>query len=366
MHSIPYNATINTDYVFAGWYLDSACETPISADAYVGKDGTLPIKLYAKWKLPKYTIVYNLNGGSVENAPQKYDPAEGTELPVPSREGYIFGGWYTTEAFEVGTRVEKIGKNESEAYVIYARWYAVIASTDFEGSSIDIEKASASYGGVGFNTAKERCTTKTVTDENGKYIQIGVSDYTTVNGEYTSESKAIDAITFVRSNTHNLTQMSETTLSLQFDFVYTEGTRLASATIAIATSDSAYGSITYGRLYGDTGEIKLSGSSVVIGDLMDDNGKAINGGRCTVRITVDFKNETVTAYAADGKVLDSITVKAPSKGGATSLLDWQSKATNYLFYSWLDNPKKSLKDGVNAYVGYDNFLVVDGDIFSAD
>ena len=153
---------------------------------------------------------------------------------------------------------------------------------------------------------------------------------------------------------------------MQFDFVYTEGTRLASATIAIATSDSAYGSITYGRLYGDTGEIKLSGSSVVIGDLMDDNGKAINGGRCTVRITVDFKNETVTAYATDGKVLDSIKIKAPTTGGATSLLDWQSKATNYLFYSWIDNPKKSLKDGVNAYVGYDNFLVVDGDIFSAD
>ena len=353
-------------FLFDGWYLDEELTQQIGDLTAIGKGCTEPITLYAKWVLPPYTIVYNPNGGTLpEGAPTEYDPVNGTTLPTPTLEGYVFGGWYTTESFEDGTRVEKIGIGETEAYELYARWLKVIVKTDLEKSDIDIAELSTTFEGVTFNAnKKQRCTVKTIEDGDGKYVQMGVADY--VKNEDGTYGSAIDSIVAITSNTHNLTQMTETTLSLQFDFVYTEGTRLANATIAIATSSSSHGSLSIGKLYGSTGEIKLTGSSVVIGDLMDDEGGAINGGRVTVRLAIDFAAETATAYGENGEVLDSVKLSVPKKSGvatASSLLEWQSVAKNYLLYSWIDNPKKADKDGILAYVGYDNFLLVDGDIY---
>ncbi len=66
----------------------------------------------------KYTITFNTNGGS-EIAPKKY--AKGTTVKltmVPTKEGYIFAGWYSDA--ELTNKVESVTVGEDTT--IYAAW----------------------------------------------------------------------------------------------------------------------------------------------------------------------------------------------------------------------------------------------------
>jgi hypothetical protein len=54
---------------------------------------------------------------------------------------------------------------------------------------------------------------------------------------------------------------------------------------------------------GESGKISLSGSSVIIGEIVE-------GSFTTVRISIDFVNKTVTAYDKDNNVIDTVTVSA--------------------------------------------------------
>lgn len=46
-----------------------------------------------------FTITYNLNGGTnVENPITTYDATTNAPLPIPTKEGYTFYGWYDNDA----------------------------------------------------------------------------------------------------------------------------------------------------------------------------------------------------------------------------------------------------------------------------
>ncbi len=118
-----------TGYKFMGWYTDISDGTLVTADTiYQIPDNTT---LYAHWSAEKYTIEFNLNGGSgdIENKTVEYDNIYGT-LIEPKRTGYIFTGWYTEETggqlITADTQV-----NITANQVIYAQWTAV------EGLKID-------------------------------------------------------------------------------------------------------------------------------------------------------------------------------------------------------------------------------------
>ena len=68
-------------------------------------------------------ITYVLNGGDNHaDNPSVYTVGTEVELNVPTRVGYIFGGWYTTPDFKAGTQIEKIGKDSEEDITVYAKW----------------------------------------------------------------------------------------------------------------------------------------------------------------------------------------------------------------------------------------------------
>jgi uncharacterized repeat protein (TIGR02543 family) len=75
---------------------------------------------------PGFDINYNLNGGTnPENAPKTYASAAAPgaiALPIPTRAGFTFGGWYTVETFAsnslISTTAESFGP-----LTIYARWF---------------------------------------------------------------------------------------------------------------------------------------------------------------------------------------------------------------------------------------------------
>ena len=93
--SVQYNAYLNLPtptregYMFAGWYINS---NKVSSGSKYNYDGNLHLK--AEWDARKYTITYNLGGGT--NSPDNdsyYYTGEPIALCNPTLPGYEFLGW---------------------------------------------------------------------------------------------------------------------------------------------------------------------------------------------------------------------------------------------------------------------------------
>ena len=109
-----------TGYTFAGWYTAKDGGTAITETTSVTKEGTHT--LYAHWTVAAGTVVFDACGGKVEPVKKSvvFSEAYG-ELPVPSREGYTFAGWFT--AAEGGKEVKSSTLVETvEEHTLYARW----------------------------------------------------------------------------------------------------------------------------------------------------------------------------------------------------------------------------------------------------
>ena len=102
-------------YIFKGWYADEAL-TQAVAKVTMDSDKTV----YAKWEkeIKNFTLTYVSNGGT-EYAAETYK--EGTEVAIdkaPTREGYIFKGWYADEALTQA--VAKVTMDSDKT--VYAKW----------------------------------------------------------------------------------------------------------------------------------------------------------------------------------------------------------------------------------------------------
>jgi uncharacterized repeat protein (TIGR02543 family) len=78
-----------TGYTFNGWFTDVALTQSFNASSPVVQS----LQLYAKWTINEYTITFNSAGGSaVSSISQNYNTA--IVAPAdPTREGYSFSGW---------------------------------------------------------------------------------------------------------------------------------------------------------------------------------------------------------------------------------------------------------------------------------
>lgn len=87
--TISNTAPTQTGYSFAGWYTDAALTQSYNASSPVVQS----LQLYAKWTINQYTITFESAGGSeVDAITQNYDSA--VDAPAdPTREGYTFNGW---------------------------------------------------------------------------------------------------------------------------------------------------------------------------------------------------------------------------------------------------------------------------------
>ena len=118
---LPTNIPTREHYEFIGW---SASPTATIASYQPG--GTYSANanatLYAVWKQKTYTITFDPNGGQLSATKKAipYGSAYGT-LPVPSRVGYTFDGWYTSA--EGGSPVSASTiLTEHADQTVYAHW----------------------------------------------------------------------------------------------------------------------------------------------------------------------------------------------------------------------------------------------------
>ena len=112
-------------YTFINWYKDEGRTITYNFDEKVYADVTL----YASWKVNKYTVTYNTNGG---NSIEKSEVEYGSIVPRPTdpeKEGYTFIGWQTIEG-----ETYNFGVMPSENITIYASWKANRYRISFESN----------------------------------------------------------------------------------------------------------------------------------------------------------------------------------------------------------------------------------------
>ena len=69
------------------------------------------------------TVTYHTDGGSIQDQSnyESYRVGVGLTLPIPTKEGFVFGGWYPTENFS-GEAVTAIGTDANGNKTFYAKW----------------------------------------------------------------------------------------------------------------------------------------------------------------------------------------------------------------------------------------------------
>lgn len=132
---------VRANYVFVGWYEDSAYENRFVFDS---QPVTENIKLYARWEQSleyEYTVVFDLNYDDLEPSTASTLGGRLYDLPQPQREGYDFNGWWVSMyndpemlSYEYEAEME-IYENVS----LYALWVSNEASDKLSAPIVTVE-----------------------------------------------------------------------------------------------------------------------------------------------------------------------------------------------------------------------------------
>ena len=133
--SIRYKMTVDEPtaptkehYDFLGWYVGGVkVEFP-----YVVIANT---EFVAEYAPTKYTITYNVNDGTMpESYVTEYDVETGITLPTPTRDLYLFDGWYEDAKFS-GEEVTAISVGDFGNKTYYAKWLSTTNGIKYQLSN---------------------------------------------------------------------------------------------------------------------------------------------------------------------------------------------------------------------------------------
>jgi uncharacterized repeat protein (TIGR02543 family) len=110
-------------HTFAGWFNNASFTGSRITSTGTARTGNLT--LFARWTVNRYTVTFDVNGGSALSAANRtrtrdHNATVGT-LPTPTRANHTFAGWFTTRTG--GTRItttQRITTNTT----YFARWIA--------------------------------------------------------------------------------------------------------------------------------------------------------------------------------------------------------------------------------------------------
>ena len=168
---------VDSDYTFAGWYLDPGFKEPVDWNETMTEDG---LTIYAKWEKPKYTVdfVTNCEETKASITREKGFVLTEDELAAPEKADDEFLGWYTDSTLTKKFIPEsQIVKNTT----LYARW---------KNSDIVTYTVKYMYDGTEIATAKQQTVTRNSTiSEPAKTVEgyypetLSISAMITRNGQ---------------------------------------------------------------------------------------------------------------------------------------------------------------------------------------
>ena len=142
-----------TGYTFNGWFTNSNFAT---AGSTIARGSTGAKSFWAKWTANTYTVTLNANGGSggSSSVTATYDSAM-PSITLPTRTGYKFEGFYSTNANSGGTQyytaagASALTFTDTSNITLYARWTLVqckiTVQTAYAGSTAT-KTLTATYG----------------------------------------------------------------------------------------------------------------------------------------------------------------------------------------------------------------------------
>ena len=149
-------------YKFDGWYKDSDC----TVKAYFNGKVNANTNYYGKYVTETYTVKYDSNGGSdVLDKTLKYNDVVDISQ-TPTKEGYIFDGWYYGDTKVTNQKYADLAKDESKKEItLVAHWKENLkASAD----NVVKEYDGNAYG-ITVNTNVKDATIKYWNKNKGKY-----------------------------------------------------------------------------------------------------------------------------------------------------------------------------------------------------
>ncbi len=282
---------------------------------------TLAIALYrygkscVKYAVPAISYVLN-DGNNPQSAPEVYDAESGTALPTPTKDGYVFAGWYAEEDFS-GEKLTVIGKDQKGEITVYARWYKILTDEDYSATSLNISATTKKVNTITYNGDRKTGSSFITTEDTdgNKYL---------VWTQGTSDP-------FINVREGFIASASEHSISYEIkiakngaDFMTTEATiRIMNTIDGAELSNSDTTKIRLFKTIKNTGKIYLGGStdsSMLLGQITEDNGSF------TIRVTVDFEKGTVIGYKEDGTSISYEFTPGYDATGATTTLEYQQCA----------------------------------------
>ena len=113
-------APTHGNYEFLGWYLSDKFEGD-KVEKITSSMAGEPLTLYAKW-LKKTNVILDKNQGVCDLTSILISDGGSYELPIPTREKFIFGGWYSND-----DKFELIGtwNHNADVITLVANWIPV-------------------------------------------------------------------------------------------------------------------------------------------------------------------------------------------------------------------------------------------------
>ncbi|MDE5964826.1 MAG: InlB B-repeat-containing protein [Eubacterium sp.] len=131
-------------YTFIGWFDKSSLPANEYTDETVFEDRNLR-RLYALWAQDEYIMKFDPNGGEceIESMPVYYGQNYG-ELPVPTKPGYQFNGWYYNDTkINSSSSVPDFG--ETRERTVTAQWTKIFINITFDGNGGTSNAAPRNY-----------------------------------------------------------------------------------------------------------------------------------------------------------------------------------------------------------------------------
>ena len=124
----------------SGWSNNMAGENPADYFSSDGDNWDIGLNTAGEAVLGSLctTITLNPNGGILP----EYSLVEGAALPIPTKTGYTFAGWYENPEFS-GNPVTDIPTNNTENLNFYAKWTANTYTVTFDANGGSVSQTSA-------------------------------------------------------------------------------------------------------------------------------------------------------------------------------------------------------------------------------
>lgn len=131
-------------YIFIGWFDKSSLPAKEYTAETIFEDRTLTC-LYGLWALKEYTLNFDPNGGEcdVDSVQIFYGQSYG-ELPVPTKPGYRFDGWYYNNT-KIDSSDFVPDFSETNERTVTAKWVKVAIQIKFNGNGGTANKTPKNY-----------------------------------------------------------------------------------------------------------------------------------------------------------------------------------------------------------------------------